>query len=63
MGEDKEIHRDIVGYSIKGSRRVVRLTPRLPSRISITIYAGKKPVSIVVHVDQLTEAIGRMGQK
>jgi hypothetical protein len=46
--------------SPKGNPREVWLTPHLRGQIVLTVYAGQKPVDVVIPIRALNEAIRKL---
>jgi hypothetical protein len=46
--------------SVRGEPRRVYITRGQPGRIVLTVYAGKKPVDVVIPIRELNEAIRRL---
>jgi hypothetical protein len=60
MAQEQENSVEIVGSSIKGVVRNLILMRGQPGRIAVTAYAGEKPVTVIVSVKELREAINRL---
>ena len=46
--------------SVKGERRPVYLTRGMVGRVVLTVYAGKKPVDVVIPIRELMKAVKRV---
>jgi hypothetical protein len=47
-------------HSVRGDLREVWLSPHQPGRIVLTVYAGSKPIAVVIPIDELRRRLDQI---
>jgi hypothetical protein len=50
----------IIGHSVRGAERQLELTRGQPGSVAVTLYVREKPITIIVSVNQLRQALNRV---
>lgn len=59
-----ENHIEVAGTaSVKGNRRRVYLTRGQPGRVVMTVYAGTKPIDVVIPIRELRERLDEIERR